>query len=94
MVKIKNCETVKQIMKREHGVMVIVEKKREIWTLNNIRFHFDEISKLGQYLELVAVLKEYESPAQPMKKVVNLMKTFEISRENLVGESYAELMIK
>ncbi|WP_223270895.1 class IV adenylate cyclase [Subsaximicrobium wynnwilliamsii] len=45
----------KNILKRQLGVKVIVDKKRKIYFIDNIKFHFDLVENLGTFLEVEAI---------------------------------------
>jgi predicted adenylyl cyclase CyaB len=43
--------------------LVVVRKRRELWLLENVRVHFDEVDGLGTFLELEAVVDEAHDEA-------------------------------
>lgn len=45
----------KSILIKLHGIKVIVEKRRKIYFIKNVKFHFDEVPGLGTFLEVEAI---------------------------------------
>jgi adenylate cyclase class IV len=41
-----------------HGIKVIVQKKRRIYFIGNVKFHFDTIAELGTFIEVEAIDKD------------------------------------
>jgi len=46
--------TLKEILEQALGVLVVVEKKREIYYIDNVKFHLDKVKKLGSFVEFKA----------------------------------------
>src|SRR5438034_9293492 len=42
----------KQILTQSLGIKIIVEKKREIYFIENVKFHIDEVPALGSFVEI------------------------------------------
>lgn len=45
----------KEILIAVHGVKVVVSKKRKIYFVDNVKFHFDEVDNLGAFVEVEAI---------------------------------------
>ncbi len=78
------------------GIKVIVEKKRKIFFIENVKFHLDEIAGLGSFVEIEAGNKNY-----PDKSVETLqqqcefyMDAFEIKKEDLINHSYSDMLLQ
>lgn len=93
IVHLRNAEKVKEALTREHGVRVVVEKKREIWVWENVRIHFDRVQNLGEFLELEAVVEKEGDKSEGQKKIRWLMDKFGIKTEHLIGQSYSDLLV-
>ena len=50
-------KTLKDILIKLHGIKVIVTKKRRIYFIDNVKFHFDTIAELGTFIEVEALIK-------------------------------------
>lgn len=55
LYKHKPDKTLKEILKKLHGLKIIVDKKRRIYFIDNIKFHFDTVKKLGTFIEVEAI---------------------------------------
>lgn len=77
------------------GTKVIVDKQREIYFIDNIKFHIDEVDELGSFMEIEAIDKDgtigEEKLQQQCQKYINL---FSIQEEDLIAESYSDLLLK
>lgn len=76
------------------GVDQVVKKDREIYLIGNVRVHLDDVEGIGRFFEFEAV---YENDSEEVrrdeeKKVDDLMRSFEISKESLQRTSYQELV--
>ena len=91
IVHLRDVEKVKETLEREHGIRVIVKKKREIWIWENVRIHFDIVEELGDFIEFEAVLKDDRDIPGERQKVEWLMKEFGIHRKDLIIRSYGEM---
>ena len=77
------------------GVKVIVEKKRKIFFLNNIKVHIDEVPGLGCFVEIEAGnFKDRTLSAEQLhNQCATLMQQFEIKEEDLIENSYSDLLL-
>ena len=48
-------EALKIILTKVHGVKVIVDKLRRIYFIENVKFHFDHVEELGDFIEVEAI---------------------------------------
>ena len=78
------------------GIKVIVEKKRKIFFLDNIKIHLDEISGLGFFVEIEAsnILNAHISVNILHKQCEVLMKQLNIAEEDLIECSYSDMLLK
>jgi predicted adenylyl cyclase CyaB len=75
------------------GIHRIIEKSREIFLYENVRIHLDEVKELGNFLEFEAVMDEkYNNKEAETEKVKYLMEKLEINNEDLISESYENLL--
>ena len=85
----------KDLLKTMQGIDTIIEKTRDIYLYENVRIHLDEVIKLGTFLEFEAVMDEkYNDRDLETKKVNYLREILNIDDENLICESYENLMKK
>lgn len=94
IVHLKNVEKVKGTLEHEHGIRGVVKKRREIWVWKNVRIHFDVVEDLGEFLELESVLVKDVDTEEGGKRVKWLMGKLGISKKDLIGQSYVDLLIE
>lgn len=75
-----------------HGVLVVVEKNRELFLWHNVRIHLDRVANLGDFLEFEAVLGAEADDAQGLKQVEELAEQFGILPEDRIAGSYSDLL--
>lgn len=94
VLPVPEVERTKQLFAELLGVEQIVEKHREIFLLDNVRIHLDDVKGLGTYFEFEAVYTDdsKESEKREHEKVRSLLAAFEIDPDQLLTGSYRELV--
>lgn len=84
----------KNILIKQLGVKIIVEKKRKIYFIENIKFHFDSVEKLGSFIEVEAIDSKEEFSIEELKKQCDtFFDFFELTTQNIIDKSYSDLMM-
>ncbi len=80
---------------RALGEKVVVEKTREIYFIENVKFHIDELTALGSFVEIEAGNKNYPHlTVQELQQQCNdYMKAFDISDSDLIHVSYSDMIL-
>lgn len=76
------------------GILVIVEKRREIYLYQTVRIHLDEVQDLGCFLEFEAVLGGEASQCEGHELVAELRRKFGIADADLIAVSYSDLLLR
>ncbi|MFO7890735.1 MAG: class IV adenylate cyclase [bacterium] len=92
LVNVRNPESVKSILTREHSIREVVQKHREVWIWQNVRIHFDKVKKLGSFIELEAVIDDDNPVDISENRIRELMVKFDIKKHNLIEQSYIDLL--
>ncbi len=71
---------------------VKVTKTRELWMLDNVRIHLDDVERIGTFIEFEAVVTRDCDVQACHKKVNDLRQLFGPTMGEPVGPSYADLM--
>ena len=74
------------------GVKVVVDKKREIYFIDNVKFHIDEVDGLGSFVEIEAIGKKGDEE-ELTRQCRFYMAFLEVNEEDLIGESYSDMMM-
>ena len=51
-------KTLKEILVKTLGIKAVVDKKRKIYFIKNVKFHFDTVESLGTFVEVEAIDKD------------------------------------
>lgn len=92
-IRINNQSLVDSILTKTLGQLVVVKKQRNLFLLDNIRFHLDRVDNLGVFLEIEYILSPMESRKTALGTVNNLIQKLQIQKNMLVDHSYAELLL-
>ena len=85
----------KNILTRQLGVKIIVDKKRKIYFIDNVKFHFDIVENLGTFIEVEAIDSNNEFTIEQLKKQCDkYFNFFELTEQNIIDKSYSDLIIE
>jgi predicted adenylyl cyclase CyaB len=85
----------KDILTKALGIRVIVEKRREIYVLENIKLHIDTVHNLGSFVEIEAIDRDGTiGPQQLWVQCQSLCDTLDIRPEDFVSGSYSDLLLR
>lgn len=88
-------KTLKDILIKVHGIKVIVEKKRRIYFIDNVKFHFDTIAELGTFIEVEAIDKDGSLGIEKLKQQAEKYAAyFGIQPEGFIALSYSDMILK
>jgi predicted adenylyl cyclase CyaB len=88
-------KNLKDILIKSLGVKVIVDKKRKIYFIDNVKFHFDEVKELGSFIEVEAIDKDGSIGIEKLKEQCNhYIQLFGITDGQFIAESYSDLLAK
>ena len=83
----------KDILTESLGILIIVKKEREIYYIENVKFHLDKIENLGTFIEIEANQKEkHVHKENLLNQCKYYLKILKIPKENLVSKSYSDLL--
>jgi predicted adenylyl cyclase CyaB len=85
----------KEILIKALGVLVIVDKQREIYFIKNVKFHLDAVKGLGKFIEIEAIdLNGRIGQPKLLKQGQYYLDLFGIKKESLISVSYSDLLLK
>ncbi|MDX2442504.1 MAG: class IV adenylate cyclase [Bacteroidales bacterium] len=85
----------KDILKRNLGVRTIVDKKRKIFFIENVKFHLDDVKGLGKFLEIEAIDESLQvSEDQLNAQCIKYIKLFKIREGDFIGKSYSDMILE
>lgn len=71
-----------------------VQKERYLFIHEGTRIHLDNVDQLGYFLEFEAVLAPEETVESGEKRLHDLLKVFNIPKENLIQGAYMDEILK
>lgn len=87
-------DTLKHILSNQMGVKVIVDKKRKIYGIDNVKFHFDTVKNLGTFIEVEAIDETDSFTLEELKKQCDFYYNyFGIQQQQVEKLSYSDLLI-
>ncbi len=85
----------KELLIKALGILIIVDKKREIYFIDNVKFHLDYIKDLGTFIEIEAIDKEGNIGKEKLLEQCDyFMNLFNINKEDLISVSYSDLLME
>lgn len=85
----------KDILIKQLGVKVVVNKKRKIYFIDNVKFHFDTLENLGTFVEVEAIDAENKFTIKELKAQCDkYFEFFELTEQDLVEKSYGDLILE
>ena len=86
--------SLKRILETSLGVLSIVDKQREIYYIDNIKFHIDTVKDLGTFIEIEAIDEDGSIPKDQLQiQCERYLERFDIKEEDLINCSYSDLLL-
>lgn len=84
---------IKEVLVRAYGVKIVVDKKRHIYFIDNVKFHLDELADLGTFAEIEAIDVDGSLGLDKLtEQCHNYLKVLKIRDEDLIEGSYSDLL--
>lgn len=85
----------KQILTKQLGVKAIVDKKRKIYFIDNVKFHFDVVEQLGTFIEVEAIDNNNDFTIDELKNQCDFyFSLFELNPNQIIDKSYSDLIME
>ncbi len=86
--------SLKEILVATLGELVVVDKKRAIYFIDNVKFHIDDVKGLGAFVEIEAIDKDGSIGEEKLnEQCATYLKQLEIESSDLIECSYSDLLI-
>jgi len=87
--------SLKEVLTKSLGILVAVDKQREIYFIDNVKFHIDVVKDLGTFVEIEAIDKNPSIGRDKLLEQCNYyLSIFKISNQDLISVSYSDLLLK
>ena len=94
LVEVTNPDEMRALLAAALGELGTVSKRRELIMIGQTRVHLDDVADLGTFMELEVVLEGNDTHERGLQIAHELMKQFEISRDELVDCAYIDLLLR
>lgn len=76
-------------------VLVEVDKQREIYFIDNVKFHIDQVKGLGSFIEIEAIDERKEIGVERLNaQCEHYLQLFEIHPDDLMTHSYSDMLLE
>lgn len=85
---------IKEILTKVLGMLVVVEKQREIYFIENVKFHIDVVTGLGSFLEIEAIdMDGSRNKEKLLNQCQEFLSLFTVAECELIAVSYSDLLL-
>ncbi len=86
---------IKDILTKACDVLVVVDKKREIYFIDNVKFHIDTVKDLGTFVEIEAIDDDGSIGTEKLHaQCTRFCELFHIASKDFVSCSYSDLLLQ
>jgi predicted adenylyl cyclase CyaB len=82
-----------QILEKSLGVLATIDKEREIYVIENMKFHVDKVKDLGTFIEIEASDSTGIGESDLLEQCKQYMRLFDVKDEDLVEHSYSDMIL-
>ncbi|NOX48543.1 MAG: class IV adenylate cyclase [Chlorobi bacterium] len=87
--------SLRTVLKEALDVLVTVDKSREIYFVDNIKFHIDTLEALGTFVEIEAIDETGEKgEAALQQQCETYLDLFGINENDLISVSYSDMVLE
>lgn len=85
----------KNILSAACGILAVVDKKREIYFIDNVKFHLDIVEELGTFVEIEAIDEDGTRGQELLhEQCQHYLDLFGIEKQDLIAVSYSDLLLE
>lgn len=87
-------ESLKQLLTRSLGIKTVVDKKRRIYFIDNVKFHFDTVEGLGTFVEVEAIDKDGSIGLEKLQEQCrHYQQLLGVKEDNFLADSYSDMLL-
>ena len=95
LTKIPDVENLKESLSKANGIKTVVKKKREIYYIDNVKFHLDEVEGLGSFVEVEAGNIKADLNKDKLRQQCDFyMQQFGVDQRDLIEVSYSDMLLE
>ncbi len=86
-------KSLKEILVKLFEIKVVVEKRRRIYFIGNVKFHFDEVDRLGSFVEVEAIDTSGDLSVESLRtQCEKYFLYFGLEQSDTIAESYSDML--
>jgi predicted adenylyl cyclase CyaB len=87
-------QSLKEILTNSLGTLAVVDKHREIYFIDNVKFHLDNVMDLGTFVEVEAIDEDNSIGIDKLNEQCEYyLKFLLILKEDLIASSYSDMLL-
>ena len=87
--------SLKEVLTKALGILAVVDKQRDIYFLDNVKFHVDSVRGLGSFVEIEAIDSDGSIGVDRLNEQCQRhLKALAIRDEDLIASSYSDLVLQ
>ncbi len=94
LYKTNDVAVLKEMLVRSDGILTIVQKSREIYYIENVKFHLDLVKGLGSFVEIEAINSGGIDKDKLTEQCEHFMELFGIRQTELISSSYSDMLLR
>jgi predicted adenylyl cyclase CyaB len=84
----------KALLVKALGIKTVIDKRRRIYFVDNLKFHFDEVAGLGKFVEVEAIDKDGTIGIDQLREQCNVYaQLFNLQGKDFIAESYSDMLL-
>ncbi|HQX74497.1 MAG TPA: class IV adenylate cyclase [Chitinophagaceae bacterium] len=85
----------KEILVKALGIKAVVDKRRKIYFIDNVKFHFDTVKELGTFVEVEAIDKDGSIGKEKLQvQCDEYAALFNLSKKDFASVSYSDMILE
>lgn len=85
----------KTVLTKANGILTVVDKQREIYFIDNVKFHIDEVKNLGSFVEIEAIDEDGSIGLEKINaQCQHYVELFNIAKQDLMINSYSDMLLQ
>ncbi len=90
--KLDKSSNIKSILHKVLEPKIIIDKKREIFFIENVKFHIDDVEGLGRFIEIEAISEDSQFTKEYLEQqVIEYSELFNLKKKDFLNLSYSDL---
>jgi adenylate cyclase class 2 len=92
---LEETNTLEAVLRASHSILVEVKKNRQIYFIDNVKFHLDTVEGLGTFMEIEAIDSDGSKSVESLHaQCLKYISHFEIKDEDLLTHSYSDMLLE